>query len=85
VLLVVLLLLLLLLVVVVVLLLLWLLLLCLANEKRFHPRAGHLGACDNRYEPTYRGFDSFMGYLAGGEGYYNHASDFRNGSTPGEC
>lgn len=25
----------------------------------------HLGACDNRYEPTYRGFDSFMGYLAG--------------------
>ena len=35
----------------------------------------HLGACDNRYEPTYRGFDSYMGYLAGGEGYYNHQSD----------
>ena len=44
----------------------------------------HLGACDNRYEPTYRGFDSFMGYLAGGEGYYNHRSDFRNGSSAGE-
>ena len=25
-----------------------------------------------------------MGYLAGGEGYYNHAGDFRNGTTPGE-
>jgi arylsulfatase A-like enzyme len=44
----------------------------------------HLGACDNRYEPTYRGFDSYMGYLAGGEGYYNHQSDFRNGSTANE-
>ena len=44
----------------------------------------HLGACDNRYEPTYRGFDSFMGYLAGGEGYYNHRNDFRNGSATGE-
>ena len=25
-----------------------------------------------------------MGYLAGGEGYYNHAADFRNGSTPNQ-
>jgi hypothetical protein len=25
-----------------------------------------------------------MGYLAGGEGYYNHRSDFRNGSLAGE-
>lgn len=25
-----------------------------------------------------------MGYLAGGEGYYNHRSDFRNGSKAGE-
>eukprot|EP00054_Salpingoeca_dolichothecata_P018758 m.115719 g.115719 ORF g.115719 m.115719 type:complete len:581 (+) comp22999_c0_seq2:358-2100(+) len=40
----------------------------------------HLGACDERYEPTFRGFSSYMGYLQGAQDYYDHSSDFRNGS-----
>ena len=32
----------------------------------------HLGLCDVRYTPTYRGFDSFTGYLLGAEDYYYH-------------
>ena len=43
----------------------------------------HLGACDARYMPTYRGFDSFQGYMHGAEGYWNHAGDFRNSSSLG--
>eukprot|EP00912_Choanoflagellata_sp_UC4_P002485 UC4_evm3s1573 len=39
----------------------------------------HLGACHEGYLPTNRGFDSYMGYLAGAQGYYGHSSD-RNGS-----
>jgi len=41
----------------------------------------HLGACDERYLPNFRGFDSFIGYLSGGQGYYNQAGD-RGGSIP---
>eukprot|EP00039_Didymoeca_costata_P006969 m.95015 g.95015 ORF g.95015 m.95015 type:complete len:649 (-) comp13473_c0_seq4:141-2087(-) len=43
----------------------------------------HLGACDERYVATYRGFDSYVGYLSGGQGYYNQAGD-RNGSAVNE-
>jgi arylsulfatase B len=32
----------------------------------------HLGLCDERYTPTFRGFDSFTGYLLGAEDYYYH-------------
>ena len=32
----------------------------------------HLGYCDERYSPTYRGFDSFTGYLNGAEDYWDH-------------
>ncbi|WAR29517.1 ARSB-like protein [Mya arenaria] len=32
----------------------------------------HLGFCDWKYTPTYRGFDSFMGYYNGAEDYYTH-------------
>lgn len=49
------------------------------------------GFCDRRYTPTYRGFDSFLGYLEGAEDYWTHSRaaggysgyDFRNGSTAG--
>ena len=41
----------------------------------------HLGTCDEGYLPTERGFDSYMGYLAGGSSYYNRAADFRNGTN----
>ena len=32
----------------------------------------HLGLCDPRYLPTFRGFDSFTGLLAGGGDYFEH-------------
>ena len=49
----------------------------------------HLGYCDERYSPTFRGFDSFLGYLNGAEDYYEHTRqdsgfsglDLRNSST----
>ncbi|KAK3596801.1 hypothetical protein CHS0354_036640 [Potamilus streckersoni] len=41
----------------------------------------HLGYCNWKYTPTYRGFDSFMGYYSAMEDYYNHSHgegyDFR--------
>ncbi|XP_060599619.1 arylsulfatase J-like [Ruditapes philippinarum] len=41
----------------------------------------HLGYCNWKYTPTYRGFDSFFGFYAGSESYYNHTKstsyDFR--------
>jgi hypothetical protein len=56
----------------------------------------HLGFCDERYTPTFRGFDSFLGFLNGVEDYFSHTLaatpsskthakkwhgvDFRNGS-----
>ena len=40
----------------------------------------HLGDCDAGYLPTARGFDHFLGYMAGAQSYYNHGGDFRNGS-----
>jgi arylsulfatase A-like enzyme len=44
----------------------------------------HLGACHEGYLPTERGFDTFAGYLAGAQSYYNHAGDFRNGTNASE-
>ena len=48
----------------------------------------HLGADHWRRTPTYRGFDSFVGYLYGAEDYYTHVLgggfDLRNDSRP-EC
>jgi arylsulfatase B len=41
----------------------------------------HLGDCDERYLPTFRGFDHFLGYMAGAQSYYHHAGDMRNGSS----
>ncbi|CAH1273093.1 ARSB [Branchiostoma lanceolatum] len=32
----------------------------------------HLGMCNWKYTPTYRGFDSFYGYYNGAEDYYTH-------------
>ena len=50
----------------------------------------HLGYCDVRYTPTYRGFDTFTGYLNGAEDYWDHTRsdghffglDFRAGGGP---
>ena len=48
----------------------------------------HLGFCNKKFWPNSRGFDSFYGFLNGGEGYYDHARyaltgiggyDFRDG------
>jgi len=41
----------------------------------------HLGYCSFEYMPTYRGFDSFYGYLNGGEDYYTHQSSITWEST----
>ena len=32
----------------------------------------HLGFCDERYTPTFRGFDEYVGYLNGAEDYWTH-------------
>ena len=32
----------------------------------------HLGFCDKRFTPTFRGFDHFTGYLNGAEDYWTH-------------
>ena len=32
----------------------------------------HLGFCDERFTPTFRGFDHFTGYLNGAEDYWTH-------------
>ena len=32
----------------------------------------HLGFCNWKYTPTYRGFDSFYGYYNAAEDYYTH-------------
>ncbi|XP_064602817.1 arylsulfatase B-like [Liolophura sinensis] len=52
----------------------------------------HLGFCDWGYTPTYRGFDSFLGYYEGMEYYYNHTRvfntmsgvDFRENEKPAD-
>ena len=50
----------------------------------------HLGFCNKKYWPNYRGFDSFYGFFNGGQGYYDHARyaltgiegyDFRDGEV----
>lgn len=35
----------------------------------------HLGFCNWKYTPTFRGFDSFMGYYNGAEDYFTHVRD----------
>ena len=40
----------------------------------------HLGHYKEDFTPTHRGFDSFYGYLTGGEYYYNH---IQNSGYPG--
>lgn len=41
----------------------------------------HLGFCNWSYTPTYRGFDSFLGYYGGDEEYFTHMSkDFIEGT-----
>ncbi|XP_071099626.1 arylsulfatase J-like [Haliotis cracherodii] len=32
----------------------------------------HLGYCNSKYTPTYRGFDSFLGFYGGAEDHYTH-------------
>ena len=32
----------------------------------------HIGQAFRRYTPTYRGFDSWLGYYDGDEDYWNH-------------
>ena len=36
----------------------------------------HLGICNKRFWPHHRGFNSFYGYLGGGEGYYDHSTRY---------
>ena len=36
------------------------------------PSQWHLGFCDERYTPTFRGFDSFTGFFSGGTDYWTH-------------
>ena len=42
----------------------------------------HLGKCDNRYEATYRGFDSYQGYLDGAQSYWHHVGDCKEPIAP---
>lgn len=46
----------------------------------------HLGFYKWDYTPTFRGFDSFVGFYTGGEDYFTHQSsggyDFRNDTAP---
>eukprot|EP01060_Flectonema_neradi_P021719 TRINITY_DN295_c0_g1_i6.p1 TRINITY_DN295_c0_g1~~TRINITY_DN295_c0_g1_i6.p1 ORF type:complete len:711 (+),score=156.58 TRINITY_DN295_c0_g1_i6:68-2200(+) len=52
----------------------------------------HLGLCHEKYTPTFRGFDTFMGILLGAGKHYDHTRgfngveyhDLRNGSTTNE-
>ena len=43
----------------------------------------HLGFCNNKFWPQNRGFDSYYGFLNGGQGYFDHVRnggyDFRDG------
>lgn len=38
----------------------------------------HLGFCKWNCTPTFRGFDSFVGFYNGAEGYFNHSQGHRN-------
>ena len=46
----------------------------------------HLGFYKWEFTPTFRGFDSFLGFYSGGEDYFTHESsggyDFRRDSQP---
>ncbi|XP_025088112.1 arylsulfatase B-like isoform X1 [Pomacea canaliculata] len=48
----------------------------------------HLGMCNWKYTPTYRGFDSFYGYYNGMDDYYTHRTtggyDFRSNTSVAE-
>eukprot|EP00494_Astrolonche_serrata_P000023 UN00023 len=36
----------------------------------------HLGMCNEGYTPTFRGFDEWIGYLSGAEGYFDHVNGY---------
>jgi hypothetical protein len=50
-------------------------------DRPSRPAQWHLGKCDDRYEATYRGFDSYQGYLDGAQSYWRHAGDYRNSTS----
>ena len=46
-----------------------------AGYRRHAIGKWHLGYFKTEYTPTFRGFESFYGYYAGSEDYYNHSVD----------
>ena len=39
----------------------------------------HVGFCKWELTPTYRGFDTFLGFYSGGQDYYTHMAGDRGG------
>eukprot|EP01147_Barroeca_monosierra_P006134 gene6134-7392_t len=44
-------------------------------EGGYDTHAWHLGFYQREYTPTYRGFNSFLGFYSGGEDYFTHIED----------
>lgn len=45
----------------------------------------HVGFCDWKYTPTYRGFDTFLGLYNGAGESYKHCSNYLFNTSKGEC